>query len=110
MNHKRLKCYQMAMSMTKAMPKLIEKWPRGYGYLSDQLKRSQSSIVLNLAEGNARISRLERKRFFTISMSSASEVSAILEVAYAYKLINESQSILFQDQLLQIYKMLFKLH
>ncbi len=109
MNHQRLKCYHLAMSMTKAMPGLIERFPRGYGYLSDQLKRAMASIVLNISEGNARSSYLERKRFFTIARASASEVSTIFEVLYSYNLISESQSDLFQDNLLQVYKMLYKL-
>ena len=109
MNHQRLICYQLAMSMAKAMPELIERWPRGYYYLSDQLKRAISSIVLNIAEGNARTSIKERRRFFTISMASSSEVSSILEVALAYSLINKSESDILQDTLLQIYKILFKL-
>jgi len=109
MFHQRLKCYQLAMSMTKAMPGLIERWPRGNHYLSDQLKRAMSSVVLNIAEGNARVSLLERRRFFVISMASASEVSSILEVAHGYRLINQSESDHYQDLLLQIYKMLYKL-
>jgi four helix bundle protein len=87
MNHQRLICYQLAMSIAKDMPGLIGRWPRGYYYLSDQLKRAITSIVLNIAEGNGRMSQAERKRFFTISMASSSEVSSILEIAYAYKLI-----------------------
>ena len=109
MNHRRLKCYQLAMLVAKGMPELIAKWPRGYHYLSDQLKRATSSIVLNIAEGNGRTSCLDRKRFFTTSMASASEVSSILEIALAYRLINESESVKYQDTLLQIYKMLYKL-
>ena len=110
MNHQRLKCYNMAMSMTKALPTMIEKWPRGYSYLIDQLKRALASIVLNIAEGNGRTSRLERKRFFTISMASSSEVSSILEIACAYRLIDQATHLRLQDTLLQIYKMLYKLN
>ncbi len=109
MFHQRLKCFQLSMSMTKAMPGLISKWPRGYGYLSDQLKRAMSSIGLNIAEGNAKRTYPERKRFFTISMGSACECSAILEIAFNYDLIDELQSDYFQDSLLQVYKMLYKL-
>ena len=109
MMHQRLMCYQLAMSMAKAMPSLLSGWPRGYYYLSDQIKRAISSIVLNIAEGNARTSILERKRFFTIAMGSSSEVSSILDIAFAYHLIDESKSLYYQDLLLQIYKMLYKL-
>ena len=87
MNHQRLICYQVAMSMAKDMPSLIARWPRGYYYLSDQLKRAMASIILNIAEGNGRMSQNERKRFFTISMASSSEVSSIIEVAFAYRLM-----------------------
>ena len=34
------------------------------------------------------MSQAERKRFFTISMASSAEVSSILEIAFAYWLIN----------------------
>ena len=109
MNHRRLKCYNLAMSMTKAMPDLIDSWPRGYGYLADQLKRAMSSIPLNIAEGNSRRSCLERRRFFTIALGSVSEVSAIIDIVVAYRLIHQSQSESIQNDLLQIYKMLYKL-
>jgi four helix bundle protein len=95
--------------MTKAMPDLIRRWPRGYYYLSDQLKRAMTSIVLNIAEGNARRSSLERKRFFDISMASSSEVSSIIEIATAYNLMDKSRALYYQDILLQIYKILYKL-
>ena len=110
MNHQRLRCYQLGMLIAKAMPGILMKWPKGYYYLSDQLKRAVASIVLNIAEGNSRLSQVERKRFFTISMASTSEVSSIFEIAYAYDLIDKSQSDYLQDILLQIYKILYKLN
>ena len=109
MNHQRLKCYQMSMFVTKAMPELIASWPKGYGYLSDQLKRASASIGLNIAEGNGKISKPDRKRHFTISMASASEVSAILEIAHIYQLIDKPKYDYLQDLILQVYKMLYKL-
>ena len=109
MYHRRLKCYQLAMAMTKVMPELIGTWPRGYSYLSDQLKRAMASIVLNIAEGNARTSALERKRFFTVARASASEVSSIMDIIFAYQLIDESKFDELQDNLIQIIKILYKL-
>jgi len=109
MLNQRLICYQLAMSMAKAMPSLISFWPRGYYYLSDQIKRAISSVVLNIAEGNSRTSLLERKRFFTIARASSSEVSSILDIALAYNLVDQSKFSYYQDILLQIYKILYKL-
>ena len=51
------------------------------GYLRDQLGRAASSVVLNLAEGNARKTQADRKRFFNIAFASLKECQAILELA-----------------------------
>ncbi|MBI2091385.1 MAG: four helix bundle protein [Deltaproteobacteria bacterium] len=40
---------------------MTRRWPY---YLSDQFKRATSSVVLNIAEGNGRLSPKERRRFF----------------------------------------------
>ena len=50
-------------------------------FLRNQLDRASSSIVLNLAEGNARQTCNDRKHFFNIAYGSLSECKAILELA-----------------------------
>ena len=77
--------------------------------MSDQLKRALSSVCLNIAEGNGRQSLVERKRFFTISQASANEVASIIEIAYAYDLIDKSNFEFFRCNLLQVVKILYKL-
>ena len=63
-------------------------WPRGSGYLIDQIRRAMSSAVLNLAEGNGKRGQpRERRRFFRISMGSIAEVAAALDLANAFSLI-----------------------
>ena len=108
-NHERLVCYRLSMELAKKMPCLTNRWPRGYYYLSDQLKRALSSIVLNIAEGNGRQSLVERKRFFTISQASANEVASIIEIAHAYDLIDKPNFEFFRCNLLQVVKILYKL-
>ena len=66
-------------------------------------------MTLNIAEGNGRRSLPERRRFFDIAKASAAEVSAILDIALAYKLINPNDFNYLQDLLLQIVKILCKL-
>ncbi|MBI2092577.1 MAG: four helix bundle protein, partial [Deltaproteobacteria bacterium] len=83
------------------------KWPRGLGYLADQLKRAMASVVLNLAEGNARRSQTERRRFFEVSRASLAEVSACIDLMQAFGLTNNSQS--FKSTLCEISKMLWGL-
>ena len=48
-------------------------------YIIDQWKRASLSILLNLAEGTARITNADKKHFITIARSSVFESVALLE-------------------------------
>ena len=109
MNHQRLNCYGLLLSVAKRMPELIGSLPRGNYYLEDQLKRALSSTLLNLAEGNGRRSIKERRRFFDIAIGSATEVSSIFDVAIAYGYISKPIYEELQSALLQAVRMLYKL-
>lgn len=63
MNHEKLICYQVLMEVTKGLEEEFNKWPRGYGYLTDQGRRAISSAVLTLCEGNGKRSFKDRRRF-----------------------------------------------
>ena len=93
MNHEKLECYQKLMLAAEEIAKRVTKWPRGYSYLADQIKRAMISAVLNLCEGNGkRSSHAERRRFFEISMGSISEVSAGLDLARTFGIMKSSES------------------
>jgi four helix bundle protein len=49
-------------------------------HLKDQFLRSSSSVALNLAEGNAKMSRKEKLRFYEIAHGSFRESVAILDL------------------------------
>ena len=92
MNHERLECFRQLMSVAEDLAKRVAKWPRGYGFLSDQLNRAVSSAILNLAEGNGKqASSRERHRFFRISLGSIAESGAGLDLAHAFGLISISE-------------------
>ncbi len=95
MNHQRLSCYGLLLSVAKRMPQLIASLPKGNYYLDDQLKRALSSSMLNLAEGNGRRSQRDRNRFFDISLGSIAEVASILDIIGAYGYISATE----QDEL-----------
>jgi four helix bundle protein len=105
-DHHRLKCYRLALGTAKDVPAMTGKWPY---YLSDQLKRALSSVILNIAEGNGRAYPKERRRFFNIAQASAKESASILDIAYSYNLISDTIYRRMQDELLQVVKMLHKL-
>ncbi|MFH1017330.1 MAG: four helix bundle protein [Pseudomonadota bacterium] len=50
------------------------------GYVKDQLLRAALSVVLNLAEGSAKPTPKERRRFYAIALGSLREVQAILDL------------------------------
>ena len=49
-------------------------------HLKDQLMRAASSISLNLAEGSAKTTGKDRRRFYTIAFASLREVQAIIDL------------------------------
>ena len=56
-----------------------------------QMNRSALSIVLNIAEGSGKNSDRELGRFFNISIGSAYETIAALDVAFDIGLISEME-------------------
>jgi four helix bundle protein len=92
MNHEKLKCYRQLIYTAEVVARRVTRWPRGYGYLADQINRAMASAVLNLAEGNGKQrAGAERRRFFRISLGSISVVAAALDLAYAFGLIEKTE-------------------
>jgi len=50
----KLEVYQRSVDFADKIAALTETFPRGYGFLVDQLNRAAVSIATNLAEGNGR--------------------------------------------------------
>ena len=91
MDHEKLDCYQELLTVAEDLAKRIAKWPRGHGYLADQLNRAMASSILNVAEGNGkRSSAAERRRFFEISRGSIAEVGAGIDLSRAYGLMSST--------------------
>ena len=107
MLHEKLHSYQESVYLAGKLSKEVTKWRKGYGYLSDQLKRAMASVVLNLAEGNARRSQAERRRFFEIARASAAEVGACVDLMHAFGLTQPKQAEAYKSQLYAISRMIW---
>lgn len=83
-----------------------EEFSRGYGFLVDQLNRTALSISANIAEGNGRFTKADRKNFFIIARVSVQECVPLLELARRRSLIEEAKHAKLKLQLEEISKML----
>jgi four helix bundle protein len=101
----KLEVYQKAVSFADQIAALTQTFPRGFYFLTDQLNRAALSIATNLAEGNGRFTRPDRKNFFTIARGSAQECVPLLEVARGRALIDESTHASLRPELEAIAKM-----
>ena len=85
----KLEVYQKAVNFADLILALTEEFPRGYGFLADQLNRASLSISTNLAEGNGRFTKADRKHFFCIARGSVQECVPLLEIARRRGLLKE---------------------
>jgi four helix bundle protein len=55
--YEKLDVYRCAMQFMQRADTLIDKLPKGYCHLGDQLRRASLSISLNIAQGSAKRTR-----------------------------------------------------
>ncbi len=77
----KLKVYQKALDFADAACSLTRGFPRGYFFMANQLNRAALSIAANIAEGNGRFTKADRKNFFGIARGSVQECVPLLEIA-----------------------------
>jgi four helix bundle protein len=75
----KLLVYQKSVDFADAICSATEQSHRGYGFLVDQLNRATLSISSNIAEGNGRFTKADRKNFFGIARGSVQECVPHLE-------------------------------
>jgi len=102
----KLQVYQKAIDFADAVCQITEQFPRGYGFLVDQLNRAALSIAANLAEGNGRFTKPDRKNFFGIARGSVQECVPLLELALRRKLLTEASHAELKNSLEEIARML----
>lgn len=75
--------------------------------ITSQIRRASLSIPTNIAEGCGYNSKLQLKRFLTISMGSCSEVDYLLEVCKELNYLSEKESKKLQKEIAEIRKMIY---
>ena len=89
-NHRKLEVWRKSIEFASDIYKVTESFPKSEVYgLTSQLRRAAVSIPSNVAEGAARKSPDERKRFYEIARSSLVEIDTQLEIATRLNYSNE---------------------
>ena len=91
--------YQKSVDFADQICSRSESFPRGYGFLADQLNRAALSISANIAEGNGRFTVPDRKNFFGIARGSIQECVPLLELALRRKLLTVEDHATLKSQL-----------
>jgi four helix bundle protein len=101
-----LDVYQKSVDFADDVIELTAEFPSRYRFLVDQLNRAALSIAANLAEGNGRFTKPDRRNFFVIARGSVQECVPLLEIARRRDLIQDSASIDLKGRLEIIAKMI----
>jgi four helix bundle protein len=109
LDHEGLDVYRLALDFVVIANGTTEGSPRRRGHLADQFTRASLSIVLNIAEGAGKLSKLEKRCYYTTARGSATESAALLDVCYRLGLLHERGSRAGKDVIGRIVSMLVKL-
>jgi four helix bundle protein len=102
----KLLVYQKSVDFADAVCAHTEAFPRGYGFLVDQLNRAALSIAANIAEGNGRFTKPDRRNFFGIARGSAQECVPLLEISRRRHLLSDAHHVDLNARLEEIARML----
>jgi four helix bundle protein len=90
--------YQASRRLYKEIVSLTKRYPKEYWELGDQMRRSALSVCLNIAEGSAKRSDKDFKRYLENSLGSINETVAGLDISLHESLITKE---IFDRYLLQ---------
>ena len=110
LSHKNLEVYKVSLLLVKEIYDITKGFPREEQFaLVNQLRRAVISVCSNIAEGAARKSKPDRRRFYEIARSSLVEVDTQIEAALILKYVNREQIKITENYLESVFKMLSKM-
>lgn len=86
------------MELGKLVYDLVKKFPTNERFnLVDQMRRAVVSISSNIAEGSRKMSRAEKRHYYTIACASASELETQLKLAKTVSLASHDSFLKAED-------------
>ena len=102
-----VKAWQMGHFLALSVYKVTRAFPKDEQFaLTNQLRRAATSIPSNIAEGFNRFSLKEKAHFYSISLSSASEVQSQLILAKDLGYINQDEFVNINSSIITAHKLL----
>jgi four helix bundle protein len=109
-HYRELIVWQRAMELVEEVYRLSRAFPRDELYgLTQQIRRAAVSVPSNIAEGQARDSTAEFRRFLSIAQGSRAEVETQILIAIRLSYTTESEAQAAVSLLEELQRMLTKL-
>lgn len=112
-SHEKLHVYNLALDflawVTPLLDDVRQRAASQSALTRDHLDRGSLSVVLNIAEGNGKLTRKSRRAFFDIARGSATECAACLDSLVAKRLVEHGQIAEGKAYLIRIVQMLTKM-
>jgi four helix bundle protein len=109
-DHRRLDVWQKARELALEVRRATRTFPRaGYSSLQRQMTDAVESVVFTIAEGCGAATQREFARFLDMSVKSANELEAQLELARDYGVLKESSWKIMAAQTISVRRMAYAL-
>jgi four helix bundle protein len=110
LSHKNLEVYKFSLALVKEIYKHTKLYPKEEQFvLVTQLRRAAISVSSNLAEGAARLSSKEKKRFYEIARASLVEIDTQIEISLMLEYLRKENIIDFEKYEESVFRMLSKM-
>ena len=108
-DHEKLEVYQLAIAFVAWSEILLEECQGKSASAKKHLDEASSSIPNNIAEGNGKWSKKDRKKFFEVACASALECASCLDILVAKRRIHAERIIVGKETLRSIVNMLTRM-
>jgi four helix bundle protein len=108
--HKDLDVWNFSKQLVMEIYRITSCFPKEELFgLTNQLRRASVSVISNFAEGSARKSFIERKRFYEISRSSIVEIDTQIEISISLGLVKNEDIKNLEEILNHLFAMISKM-
>ncbi len=108
-DHEKLEVYQIAIQFVAWSEILLEDCKGKAASAKKHLDEASSSIPNNIAEGNGKWSKKDRKKFFEVARGSALECASCLDILVAKQRITADRVIEGKEKLRSIVNLLTRM-